>query len=88
MAISLTSCSKSEVNTSKAEQKTLPLQAELSAKKPNILWIFVEDISPDLGSYGETLVYTPNLDALAQKGAQFTNLLCQLLSVQPYAPQL
>jgi len=40
--------------------------------QPNILWIIAEDLSPDLGCYGNTLVETPNLDALARQGMRFT----------------
>lgn len=44
-----------------------------SGKKPNIIWLVMEDISPDLGSYGNKLVSTPNLDKLADEGMRFTN---------------
>ena len=40
--------------------------------RPNILWILAEDISPQLGCYGEPLVATPNLDGFARQGARFT----------------
>lgn len=42
-------------------------------KQPNILWITCEDMSPHLGSYGETVAKTPHLDALAKDGIRFTN---------------
>jgi len=42
-------------------------------KKPNILWIDTEDLSPDLGCYGNDLVKTPNIDGLASEGMRFTN---------------
>ncbi|MFN7938090.1 MAG: sulfatase [Bryobacteraceae bacterium] len=42
------------------------------AKQPNILWILAEDISPQLGCYGEPLIQTPNLDRLAAQGTRFT----------------
>ena len=42
--------------------------------KPNILWIVAEDLSQDLGCYGNTLVKTPTLDNLAQNGVRFTNV--------------
>ncbi|RMH68307.1 MAG: DUF229 domain-containing protein [Bacteroidetes bacterium] len=38
---------------------------------PNILWITVEDMSPNLGSYGDTQAHTPNLDAFAREGVRF-----------------
>ena len=37
-------------------------------KLPNILWITCEDISPNLGCYGDSYAQTPNLDRLAGKG--------------------
>ncbi len=40
---------------------------------PNILWITVEDMSPDLGCYGNPLVGTPNIDRLASEGLRYTN---------------
>jgi len=40
--------------------------------RPNILWIIAEDISPDLGCYGDAYARTPHLDRLAAEGARFT----------------
>ena len=42
---------------------------------PNILWITVEDMSPQLGSYGDPYAHTPTLDALASKGVVYTNAI-------------
>ena len=39
---------------------------------PNILWISCEDISPNLGCYGDPHAVTPHLDRLAAEGARFT----------------
>lgn len=47
----------------------LTLQAEEAP--PNILWIVAEDMSPDLGCYGNEVVSTPNIDGLAKKGMLF-----------------
>ncbi len=41
--------------------------------RPNILWISCEDISPQLGCYGDTTATTPNLDRLASQGVRFTH---------------
>ncbi len=38
---------------------------------PNILWINIDDQSPWYGTYGDELVQTPNLDALADQGVVF-----------------
>lgn len=41
--------------------------------RPNILWITCEDISPNLGCYGDAYAVTPNLDRLATQGVRFTH---------------
>ena len=43
-----------------------------AADRPNVLWISLEDISPDLGCYGDTYAVTPNIDRLASQGCRFT----------------
>lgn len=42
------------------------------ADKPNFVLIVTEDISPNLGCYGDPDAITPNLDRLASQGARFT----------------
>lgn len=41
--------------------------------RPNIVWITCEDMSPHLSAFGESLIRTPNLDALASDGIKYTN---------------
>lgn len=42
-------------------------------KKPNIIYILADDLGyAELGSYGQELIETPNLDALAANGMRFT----------------
>lgn len=43
-----------------------------SGRKPNIVWITCEDISPHLGCYGDPDAATPNLDKLASQGVKYT----------------
>lgn len=43
-----------------------------SPRRPNILWLIAEDMSPDLGCYGCKQVTTPNLDRLAAAGVRYT----------------
>ncbi len=45
----------------------------MAAEKPNILFIAVDDLKPDLGCYGSKVVKTPNLDRLAKRGTLFLN---------------
>ena len=53
----------------------LVLSLALSAEdKPNFLFILVDDMGwKDLGSYGNKIHETPNLDKLAKRGMRFTN---------------
>ena len=42
--------------------------------KPNVVFIYADDLGyGDLSCYGATKIYTPNIDALSQKGLLFTN---------------
>lgn len=41
--------------------------------KPNILFIAIDDLKPTIGSYGDQLAITPNIDAIAKNGTTFLN---------------
>jgi N-sulfoglucosamine sulfohydrolase len=45
-----------------------------AAERPNILWISLEDTSPDLGCYGDKYAVTPNIDRLASQGCRYTQV--------------
>lgn len=45
--------------------------------KPNVLFIAIDDINPLIGAYGNDLIHTPNMDALAARGMVFENAHCQ-----------
>ncbi|MCF6361665.1 MAG: sulfatase [Cyclobacteriaceae bacterium] len=42
-------------------------------KKPNIVFIAIDDLRPDLGCYGNSVVHSPNIDKLASEGVLFEN---------------
>lgn len=42
-----------------------------AADKPNVLFIAVDDLRPELGCYGNKIVKTPNMDRLAARGIVF-----------------
>ena len=53
-------------------------QSTQEALKPNILFIAVDDLRPELGCYGNPVVISPNLDELASEGLLFTNHFVQV----------
>lgn len=42
-----------------------------TTRRPNILWLSVEDMSPWLNCYGDSTVPTPNIDRLAREGVRY-----------------
>lgn len=53
------------------------IQLAAQEKKMNVLFIAVDDLRPELGCYGQTMIKTPNLDRLAQQAIVFENAYCQ-----------
>ncbi|NUM52785.1 MAG: sulfatase [Candidatus Hydrogenedentes bacterium] len=47
--------------------------ARPAERRPNVLWITCEDMSPHLGCYGDSYANTPNLDAFAREGLRYTH---------------
>lgn len=43
------------------------------SKRPNVLFIFVDDLRPDLGCYGQAGVRSPHIDSLAAGATVFTH---------------
>jgi len=50
-----------------------PADDRHSADRPNIIYIIADDLGyGDLGSYGQPIIHTPNLDRMADEGIRFT----------------
>ena len=41
------------------------------AQRPNVLFICIDDLRPDLACYGNPMIHSPNLDRLAKQSALF-----------------
>ena len=52
-------------------------------EKPNILFIAIDDLRPELGCYGSDIAVTPNLDKLAADGLMFERAYCQQAICSP-----
>jgi len=50
---------------------------------PNILFIAIDDLRPELGCYGVSEVHSPNIDRLAEEGTMFTRAYCQMSWCSP-----
>jgi arylsulfatase A-like enzyme len=49
----------------------LPARAAEETKRPNIVWIVVDDMSANFSCYGEKTIRTPHVDRLAKEGTRF-----------------
>ena len=57
--------------------KTHEQNPSIKKQKPNILFIGIDDLRPELGCYGSEIAISPNLDKLASQGLLFENAYCQ-----------
>ncbi len=52
-------------------------------KKPNVLFISIDDLGPNLGVYDNSYIISPNIDAFAKQGTTFRNTYCQAAVCAP-----
>lgn len=52
-------------------------------QRPNVLFIAVDDLRPELGCYGSEVVQSPVIDQLASGGRVFNNAYCQQAICSP-----
>ncbi|MGB0760696.1 MAG: sulfatase [Rubripirellula sp.] len=51
--------------------------------KPNILFIAIDDLRPELGCYGSPIAKSPHIDRLAAEGVKFNRAYCQQAICSP-----
>ncbi|MHC2067858.1 sulfatase [Bremerella sp. T1] len=49
-----------------------------AAERPNVLFIAVDDLRPELGCYGKPHIHSPNIDRLAAEGTTFERSFCMV----------
>ena len=52
-------------------------------KRPNVLFIAVDDLRPEINASGSKLIKTPNLDRIAARGTTFDRAYCQQAVCSP-----
>jgi arylsulfatase A-like enzyme len=57
--------------------------ATAAPARPNILFIAVDDLRPELGCYGKDYIKSPNIDALARSGLRFDRAYVQQAVCSP-----
>jgi iduronate 2-sulfatase len=58
-------------------------QSARNARKPNVLFIAVDDLRPEFAAYGGRHIHSPNLDRLARLGVTFDRAYCQQAVCSP-----
>lgn len=61
----------------------IALAVNAAPQRPNILFIAVDDLRPELGCYGKDYIKSPNIDRIARSGMVFERAYCQQAVCSP-----
>ncbi len=62
---------------------SLAATLESATRRPNVLFICVDDLRPSLGCYGDPIARSPHIDRLAKSGLVFSRAYCQQAVCRP-----
>lgn len=65
------------LGATRGAQAFAPATLQPPPKRPNVLFLVVDDLRPELGCYGSPLARTPHIDQLAAEGVIFQRAYCQ-----------
>lgn len=57
--------------------------SKATSRRPNVLFIAVDDLRPSLGCYGDPIAKSPHIDRLATSGLVFNRAYCQQAVCRP-----
>lgn len=55
----------------------------VAAERPNVLFVVIDDLRPEMGCYGNQAIKTPHFDAFAKSSTVFTQAYCQAAVCAP-----
>ncbi len=61
-----------------SDNSSMASDVEADKSKPNILFIAVDDLRPELGSFGASQIKSPSIDKLAAEGLVFNRTYCNI----------
>ncbi len=56
---------------------------QVPLNRPNVLFVVVDDLRPELACYGHSQIHSPNIDRLASRGIVFERAYCQVTLCNP-----
>ena len=71
------------VRTSEGARTSVGVGADTAGSRPNVLFIAVDDLRPELGVYGDAHIHSPNIDRLAEGGTLFRRAYVQQAVCSP-----